>query len=126
MALLNHENKNYAKVEEILNRIGSAKNVYYKIDNLYELIKNEAHFNIIKYNAIMKNTLKSIVKEIELHIKNINVDKLIFKVGKNKKYTISYDSLLYSKAMFILSKMGYDINNYNNRTTYTFNMYFIS
>lgn len=114
MALLNHENKNYAKVEEILNHIGSAKNVYYKIDNLYELIKNEAYFNIIKYNAIMKNTLKSIVKEIELHIKNINVDKLIFKVDKNKKYTISYDSLLYSKAMFILSKMGYDINNYNN------------
>lgn len=109
-----YQDKEYVRVEEVLNKVSSANNIYYKIDRVYDLIKNDSQFSIVNSNTIFKNTLKSISKEIENHISKIDINKLIIKAASNKTYTISYDIQLYPKAIFVLLKMGWDINKYND------------
>ncbi len=109
-----YQDKDYVKVEEILKKVDYANNIYYKIDRIYDLIKNNNQFSIVNSNVIFKNTLKSFSREIESHILTIDINKLVIKTVKNETYSISYDIQLYHKAIFILLKMGYDINKYND------------
>ena len=109
-----YQDKDYVKVEEILKKVDYANNIYYKIDRIYDLIKNNNQFSIVNSNVIFKNTLKSFSREIESHILTIDINKLVIKAVKNETYSISYDIQLYHKAIFILLKMGYDINKYND------------
>lgn len=106
--------KDYEDLEESLNKINSTKYIYYKIELLYDLVKNDRQINIINSNVILKNTLKSLLKEIDIYISKININKLIVIANRNKTYTISYDIQLYPKAIFILLKNGYNINKYND------------
>ena len=116
-----YQDKDYAKVEEILKKVDYANNIYYKIDRIYDLIKNSNQLSIVNSNIILKNSLKSISREIESYILMIDINKLVIKAAKNKTYTISYDFQLYPKAIFILSKLGYDINKYNDISVILYN-----
>lgn len=107
-------NKDFVRTENLLSKINSAKNIYFKIEKLYNLIKNEQLMNIINSNVIFKNTFKALVREIDLYVKNINIDQIYIKINDNHTYTMSYDFDLYFSAIFILFKMGYNINDYNN------------
>ena len=115
MILKNADNE-YVKVENIINKVKSASNIYYKIANTYDLLKKEENIKIINSNTILKSTLQSILKEIDSHITDIDVNKLIIKFTKKNTYTISYDMKLYPQALFVLMKTGYDINKYNENS----------
>ena len=108
------QNKEYAKIEITLEKVSFAKNIYYKIDNIYSLIKDENKYIIINSDMILKNMLKSIVKEIEKYISKIDIADKVYIKMVNKSYRINYDLFFYEQAIFILSKMKYDINEYND------------
>ena len=111
--LVKYKDKDFIKVEEYLNKITSSNNIYYKIVQSYDLVKNDNYYNIITSDIILRNTLKSISREIENHIINIDIKKMIVKFTKNNSYILSYDIQYYSQAICVLMKMGYDINKYN-------------
>lgn len=108
------QNKEYAKIEITLEKVSFAKNIYYKIDNIYSLIKDENKYIIINSDMILKNMLKSIVKEIEKYISKIDIADKVYIKMVNKSYRINYDLFFYEQSIFILSKMKYDINEYND------------
>lgn len=115
------KNKEYVKVETTLEKFSSKKDIYYKIENIYNLINDEKKYFIINSNIILKNTLKSITKEIEKYVSKIDVASKTNDVANKiyiKRVTGSYridcDLYYYEQAIFILSKMKYDINEYND------------
>lgn len=109
------KNKDYAKLEMILNETNSNSNIHFKIKNIYELINNNNYLSIIDSNIIIKNIIKKIVKEIEDYILDVNVDTIYIKENKNCVYEMSVEFYYYQEAIEILFKMGYDINKYNEK-----------
>ena len=118
------KNKNYVDTENSLKKILEAKNIFYVIDKMYELTKNDSKYELIISDTIMKNTFKQIIDKINEYILNLEISKLQIKYnGKEKNYTLSYDFEFYSQAIYVLKKGNIDINKYNDKNIILLNNY---
>lgn len=112
--LIKYESKDFIQTKQILNVLNETDNIYYKIDQLIDLLKDEKKIKLVFDNKIFKNILNKISKEISDYVKNIDSNKIILSDLNNNLSQINFDIHYYSDAIYILSKMNYDINMYSN------------
>ncbi len=110
------KNKDYIDTENSLKNILEAKNIYYIINKMYDLTKNDSKYKLIISDIIMKNIFKQIIDKINEYVSNLNVLKLQIKYdSKEKSYTLSHDFQYYSQAIYVLKKGNININKYNDK-----------
>lgn len=110
------KNRDYVDIENRMKKILEASNIFYVIDKMYNLLKDNNRYSIIISDTIMKNTFKQIINRIKEYIDKLDVSKLHIKYNnKDKNYTLSYDVHFYSQAIYILNKGNIDINIYNEK-----------
>ena len=115
----------YIRLEQKLEKIetDTTNNIYYKIDDLYSIIKDSKYLNIINSDIIITNRIKNIIKTILIYIDKIDISKLTIKYTTENSYNLSYDFEFYPKAIFILYKMKYNIQKYNLTNIVLFSEY---
>lgn len=113
---IENSNNNYIHLEQDLEKIenNNTNNIYYKIDNLYHIIKEKKYLDIIHSDTLLINRINILINEIITYINNIDVSKLSIEYTSESSYNLSYDFIFYPKAIFILYKMNYNIKNYNS------------
>lgn len=110
------KNRDYVDIENSMKKILEASNIFYVIDKMYNLIKDDKKYKMIISDTIMKNTFKQIINKINEYISKLDISKLQIKYNtKDKNYTLSYDVHFYSHAIYILKKGDIDINIYNEK-----------
>lgn len=110
------KNRDYVDIENSMKKILEASNIFYVIDKMYNLIKDDKKYKMIISDTIMKNTFKQIINKINEYISKLDISKLQIKYNtKDKSYTLSYDIHFYSHAIYILKKGNIDINIYNEK-----------
>lgn len=110
------KNRDYVDIENSMKKILEASNIFYVIDKMYNLIKDDKKYKMIISDTIMKNTFKQIINKINEYISKLDISKLQIKYNtKDKNYILSYDVHFYSHAIYILKKGDIDINIYNEK-----------
>lgn len=111
------KNKEYVELDNEINDIERADNVFYKIEKMYDILKDENKEKIIFSDSIIKNRLKKISQEIERYIKDLDIEKLKITYNKDEgNYTMSYIFLYYDKALAVMNKFDCNIELYNRKS----------
>lgn len=110
------KNMDYVDIENSMKKILEASNIFYVIDKMYNLVKDDKKYKMIISDTIMNNTFKQVINKINEYISKLDISKLQIKYNnKDKNYTLSYDVHFYSQAIYILKKGDIDINKYNEK-----------
>lgn len=109
------KNENQRKMKNSLEKINKSSNIYYLINEMEQLIKNDEYKKILSDRST-KKTFQEIIKRIEKYIESVNVETLeiIYNV-ENKNYELSKDFYFYSFAVEVLINSGKSINKYSEK-----------
>lgn len=120
-------NQKYYRIEESLNEISTSNNIYYKISNIIPIIENEEKLDIITKDTILNNVFKSIIKEIQEYVRNVDVYKVKIEYNKEKGlYTYGHDAIYYGKAIQVLYNSNIDIKEYNDKNIILYKNYILN